>query len=141
VLLALSVSARNWSGTAWLGAALVIYLAGVRRTRCRVETRRHRPCRWTVRGYLRSCDYHPGLKRGLPTLYRPRGWWLPDLMWPRYDLARAGYEPRPRAAACGADAVAPGNRAWSVRERVTTLLAVASLVVAIMSFVRDLIAG
>ncbi|HEY4005327.1 MAG TPA: hypothetical protein VGM60_09110 [Pseudonocardia sp.] len=44
-------------------------------------------------------------------------------------------------AASGADAVALGNRAWLVRERVTTLLVVASPLVAIMSFVRDPLAA
>lgn len=140
-LLALTLVARNWSGSTWLAIALIIYLVGVRRTRCRVETLKRRPCRWLVRGYLRCCDYHSGLKRGLPKLYFARRWLLPDLIWPRYDRAMAVYEPQPTASAHGLGAVAPGNRVWSVQERVTTVVAVASLLVAVMSFIRDLVAG
>ena len=140
-LSALTLNARNWSGSAWLAIALIIYLAGVRRTCCRVETLKRRPCRWLVRGYLRCCDYHPGLKRGLPELFFARRWLLPELMWPRYDRAVAAYEPQPTASARGLSAVAPGNRVWSLQERVTTMVAVASLLVAVMSFIRDLVAG
>jgi hypothetical protein len=41
----------------------------------------------------------------------------------------------------GAEAVAPRDRTWSAQEKATILVAIASLLVAIMSFIRDLIAG
>lgn len=78
-----------------------------------VETVRHRPCRWKVRGYLRCCDYHLNLKR-----VRPR--------W-------CGFR--------GGSAVAPNARAITPMDRIMMALAAASLVVAIMSFVRDVVAG
>ncbi|MBO0872844.1 MAG: hypothetical protein J2P19_05580 [Pseudonocardia sp.] len=68
VLLALLLNQRNWGASAWVGAVLVFYLVAVKLTLCRVETVRHRPCRWKVRGYLRCCDYHLNLKQGPPSL-------------------------------------------------------------------------
>jgi hypothetical protein len=61
-------------------------------------------------------------------------------MWPRHDLA-LGPEPQPSKSARGDDAIAPGDRSWSAPEKVTTLIALAGLAVATMSFIRDLIAG
>ncbi|MDQ2707988.1 MAG: hypothetical protein M3Z25_10290 [Actinomycetota bacterium] len=42
VLLMLTLTQRNWSASAWIGAALVFYLLAVRLTLCRVETLRPR---------------------------------------------------------------------------------------------------
>jgi hypothetical protein len=140
-LLALVINERNWSAATWISAALLVYLFGIRWTRCRVETLKHRPCRWRVRGYLRCCEFHRGLKRSPPALYFAQRWLIPDLMWPRHDRALDGPEPQPSRSARGYEAIAPRDRNWSAPEKVTTLIALVGLAVAIMSFIRDLVAG
>jgi hypothetical protein len=111
--LSLIVVLLAWLGV-WIGVAVVVvilafYLLAVRLTLCRVETLQHAPCRWLVRGVLGTCDWHSGLKRGLPRLV-PAGWGaLPRFMWPRHSLTRAitGPELQPQTKARGLDATAP----------------------------------
>jgi hypothetical protein len=136
---------RHWLAATWVALLLVFYVGAVRITLCRVETLRHRPCRWRVRGFLRTCDFHVGLKRGLPILvssdYRLT---LPMLMWPRSDLDAAGYtaraEPQPAAAARGRAALAANQRGGGA-DRAMLWLGIAGLLVALASFIRDLLAG
>lgn len=126
----------------WVAAVLIFYLLVVRQTRCRVETKLHRPCLWRVRGLLGCCDYHIGLKRGLPRLAPAHGFGLPMLMWPRYDRVPAvgEMEPQPSPNARGTAAFAPRARGFSV-DRIMMWLAVGSLAVAFASFLRDVLAG
>jgi len=132
---------NNWKASAWVGAVLLFYVLVVRLTLCRVETLKHRPCRWRVRGFFSCCDYHLKLKGGPPSVVMVQGYWLPQLMWPRHDL-RGVYRPdevQPRTR--GAAAIAPRARGTSPQDILMKWLAVASLAVAIMSFLHDLVAG
>ncbi|MDT7644049.1 MAG: hypothetical protein QOC75_1049 [Pseudonocardiales bacterium] len=141
LVLLLMIYEGNWTASAWAGGVLLFYLLAVRLTLCRVETLKHRPCRWRVRGFFSSCDYHPGLKGGPPSVVMVPGWWVPRLMWPRHDL-RGPFQPQelqPRAA--GSAAIAPSARGTSPQDTLMTWLAIASLAVAAMSFLRDLVAG
>lgn len=95
---------HDWRWMAVVTVLLVIYLLIIRLTRCRVETLRHQPCRWLVRGLLGTCDYHVGYKRGLPRLVRSQDFaGLPTFMWPRDWTAGTGRysqtrrEPQPTA--------------------------------------------
>lgn len=102
----------EWWEAGLLTAMLAFYLLAVRLTRCRVETIKHRPCRWRVRGLLGSCDYHVGYKKSLPTLVRGNNFMgLPTFMWPRDDFAGklARQEDQPAQGARGIAAAA--NRA------------------------------
>lgn len=69
-------------------------------TRCRVETVKHCPCLWLVRGIAGTCDFHVGYKRGLPVLVRGKRFLgLPTFMWPRDTFDRSALsEPQPE---CG----------------------------------------
>ncbi|MDQ2707987.1 MAG: hypothetical protein M3Z25_10285 [Actinomycetota bacterium] len=93
-----------------------------------------------MRGLWSCCDYHIGLKLGLPTLVFVRGW-LPQFMWPRRDWTVVRPEEQPRRSARGEDNINPGSRGWSSLDKIMIALAAASLAVAIMSFVRDVLAG
>lgn len=141
-VLALLLIQEQWIVGGWVAAVLVFYLLVVRQTRCRVETKLHRPCLWRVRGLLGCCDYHIGLKRGLPHLVPAHGFGLPMFMWPRYGLAFAvgGVEPQPSPNARGTVALAPRARGVSI-DRLMMWLAVGSLAVAFASFLRDVLAG
>jgi hypothetical protein len=87
-LVAIAAYGQLWTEALILAGMLLGYLGVVRLTRCRVETVRHRPCRWIVRGVLGTCDHHVGYKRGLPRLVRGDGFaGLPTFMWPRDDFA------------------------------------------------------
>lgn len=133
---------RQWIASSWIVAVLIFYMLAVRQTRCRVETIRHRPCRWRVRGTLACCDYHLGLKRGLPRLVPAEGFGLPMFMWPRYDLILGAgeAEPQPLPKARGTAALAPRTRESSI-DKIMMWLAVASLAVACASFLRDFLAS
>jgi hypothetical protein len=72
-LVAIAAYGQLWTEALILAGMLLGYLGVVRLTRCRVETVRHRPCRWIVRGVLGTCDHHVGYKRGLPRLVRGDG--------------------------------------------------------------------
>jgi hypothetical protein len=137
----LAISRGEQVASAWIVVLLSFYLLAVRLSLCRVETQRHRPCRWRVRGLLGSCDCHLGLKRGLPRLVHVGGFRLPALMWPRYDLAMAvSSEPQPPNGVPDAAQVAPrARRSW--QDNAMLWLAVGSIVVALASFVRDVVAG
>jgi hypothetical protein len=137
-----ALSQRLWLSAFWIFVILLLYLAFVRVTLCRVETLQHRPCRWRVRGFIRTCEFHIGLKRSLPTLVRSptAGFVLPMLMWPRPDLAVTfdRVEPQPSPSATDSAAFAPRDRqlaghtpeAWI--GFFALLVAVAQLVVAIV---------
>jgi hypothetical protein len=73
------------------------YMLTVRLTRCRVETARGQPCRWRVRGFLGTCDYHTGDKWSVPKLYHARGR-LPVLMWQRQQPANTPRRSEPQPA-------------------------------------------
>jgi hypothetical protein len=74
-------------------------------------------------------------------LYHPGGFRLPALMWKRSaDRLGSGYERQPAPSATTADTIALRARTKGT-ETVALLITMASLVVAIASFVRDLIAG
>src|SRR3954469_24542411 len=86
VLTALLISQRSWFEALFTSGVLLFYLAVVRTTRCRVETRQHRPCRYRVRGLFGTCDYHVNDKRSFPVLVRGDGFLgLPTFMWRRDD--------------------------------------------------------
>ena len=139
-LAVLSGAAHQWTAVAvWLGI-LVIYFAALRLTRCRVETTKHSPCNWLVRGTIGTCKYHVGYKRGLPRLVRGNGFvGLPTFMWPRDHyggVVSVRAEPQP----------APGRAvttkaAWPGYERLTVMLTIAGFVVAVVGVVRDFVAG
>ncbi|MFF0268821.1 hypothetical protein [Kribbella sp. NPDC004536] len=139
-LAVLSGTAHQWTALAvWLGI-LVVYVATLKLTRCRVETTKHLPCGWLVRGTIGTCDYHVGYKRGLPRLVRGRGFTgLPTFMWPRdhFDgVVSTRAEPQPvPGRAVTARAARPGY------ERMTAALTIAGFVVALVGVVRDFVAG
>lgn len=141
-VLVLLLIQQQWIMGGWVAAVLIFYLLVVRQTRCRVETKLHRPCLWRVRGLLGSCDYHIGLKRGLPQLVSAHGFGLPMFMWPRYDSAPAvdEVEPQPSPNARGTARLTPRARGLSI-DRIMMWLAVGSLAVALASFLRDVLAG
>jgi hypothetical protein len=143
VAVVLLVHSEQWFLAALVGVTWLVYVAVWRTTTCRVETLEGRPCRWRVRGLTTSCDYHPGLKRGLPKPVRPPGDLVPRLMWPRNDLEfsrpRARATPQPQPAVSRHRLEQPnGSRRM---EQLMMWLAIASLVVAIAAFIRDLVAG
>lgn len=80
------------------------------------------------------------MKSSLPTMARTPGHLWPQIWWPRPGrAAAAAHNPPPaprRTRSTGTSLPAPNGGT-----RIVTILAVASLVVAIMSFLRDLIAG
>ncbi|GAA1617092.1 hypothetical protein GCM10009742_81080 [Kribbella karoonensis] len=139
-LAVLSGLVRQWTTCAvWIGI-LVVYFGALRLTRCRVETTKHLPCRWLVRGTIGTCKYHVGYKRGLPRLVRGSGFTgLPTFMWPRdhFDGAvSARAEPQPGSGrAVTVKAARPGY------ERLTVALTVGGFVVAVVGVVRDFVAG
>lgn len=140
-LVALSAYGRQWASAAvWLGI-LGVYFAALRMTRCRVETTKHLPCRWIVRGTIGTCDYHVGYKRGLPRLVRGRGFiGLPTFMWPRdrFDGVAVSVRAEPQPApgrAVTAKAARPSY------DRLTVALTVGGFVVALVGVVRDFVAG
>jgi hypothetical protein len=132
----------TWWQTALAIAALFLYLLAVRLTRCRVETTQRRPCLWRVRGLLGTCDYHVGYKRSLPVLARGNGFLgLPMFMWPRDDFdGTIAREPQPSGSGHGARAVA-GRAKRPGYDWVMMWLTGAGAIVALASFLRDLIAG
>jgi hypothetical protein len=144
LMLGFALYQQLWRASLWIFVILVLYVGLVRVTTCRVETLQHRPCRWRVRGLLRSCDYHTGLKRGLPKLYQSpgAGLALPMLFWPRPDLAVPfdRVDPQPPPAATGAAALAPRDRRLAGYSPEFWIGSVAVLI-AFASLVRDLIYG
>jgi hypothetical protein len=108
-------------------------------TRCRVEKVVDRsPCTKDAQGILGTCrnPAHRGAKwQALPHFVRVGTWGRPQLMWPNQSrrtgsgaAARSGPAPAPRPAGGSGG-------------RLGDMIAIASLVVAIASFVRDLVAG
>ena len=145
VAVLLLVRSEQWLLAVLIAAVWLLYAAVWRMTTCRVETREGRPCRWPVRGFITSCeDYHAGLKRGLPTLVRPPGDFIPRLMWPRNDLGHGGPrtaatpQPTPGLSRRELDPAPSGSRGT---ELLMMWLAIGSLVVAVAAFIRDLAAG
>lgn len=129
-------SADAWWEAASVGGILVLYLLFVRLTRCRVETRFERPCRWLVRGMMGTCTYHVGDKRGLPVLIAgERFAGFPTLMWRREAGAQGMGRPEQQPEQTASDPHPPGyNRAGLA-------LTVLGVAIAGASFVRDLLAG
>lgn len=128
----------SWTWSAIVSLIWVGYLLFVRLTRCGVETARHRPCRWRVRGLLATCEFHVGDKTTRPTLRWGERALLPTLMWPRPYLPPSGRaEPQPRAGSSDTD----GRARSPLLDRLTVALAVGSLLVAVASLARDLLAG
>ncbi|GAA1685731.1 hypothetical protein [Fodinicola feengrottensis] len=126
-----------WPATIFTGI-LAFYLLWVRLTRCRVETIRHRPCLWRVRGLLGTCDFHTGYKKSIPVLARGSGFaGLPTLMW-RRDFFGTMPEPQPSPGGAGTPQPAGGrdNYDW-----IMMAVGVAGVLIAVAALVRDLIAG
>jgi hypothetical protein len=144
VLFAVALYAHLWRASAWIFVILVLYVGLVRVTTCRVETLQHRPCRWRVRGFFRTCDYHVGMKRVLPTLFRSPGAGpvLPMLMWPRPDLEVTfdHVDPQPSPSASGLAALAPRDRRLAGYSP-EFWVGLVGVVVAFAALLRDLIAG
>ena len=138
-----------WTAAGIVGALWVVYLALLRLTRCRVETTKHRPCGQRVRGWLGTCEYHVGYKRGLPRLVRGDGFvGLPTFMWPRDDFSGA-WEPQP-AATVGLQAKQPrqsgrsgrpGGPGGAERDPAMMWLTVIGVVVALLALIRDFAIG
>jgi hypothetical protein len=139
-------------GLAWIGAwvsagivvcVLVFYLLAVRRTRCRVQAATHGgPCRWRVRGFLGTCEWHRGMKRGLPRLV-PGGWGAPPkLMWPRDDLESTTMPPehKPQVTARGAEMIAP-DAPRPERDWVPLSIEIGGLLVALIALMYDVTTG
>jgi len=143
VVLIFALYQHLWRASFWIFLTLVLYVGLLRVTVCRVETRHHRPCRWRVRGFLRTCDYHVGLKRGLPTLLRPPsgGLALPMLMWSRWDLATSTDLPEPQpVTAVGTAAYSPRDRRLSDGQ-LQNLIGGAALLVGIAQLVVAVVKG
>jgi hypothetical protein len=143
-LLAAAAGVLAWRG-AWGGAGLVSliwlgYVLFVRQTQCRVEKVDGGACTNKVAGLMGTCWRHLGAKwRAVPVFWRDGAFGLPRLMWPRPAAAArtatrsgaAAPPPRPGATAS----------AQERRERMMTFVGVAGLIVAILAFARDVIAG
>ena len=134
----------DWPGMTLISGLLACYLLMIRLTRCRVETLRHRPCLWRVRGLLGTCDFHVGYKRGLPVLVRGDNFvGLPTFMWLRDDFTRNSVipvrsEPQPSQAAHGATATSerakrPGYD-WAMMGITAT-----GVIIALASFAWDVL--
>lgn len=144
VLIALALAWQGaWASFAILVVLLTFYVLAVRLTRCRVETKKaHAPCRWLVRGLLGTCEWHRGMKRGLPRLV-PGGWGAPPkLMWPRDDLppASATEDPQPDIRARGAAATASDAKRPAY-EWIVLGIEVSGLLVALVGLVHDFATG
>lgn len=143
LIMALLVWLGAWERAALVGAFLAFYLLAVRLTPCRVETKQSTPCRWLVRGVIGTCQYHRGLKRGLPRLVPGGGWGAPPrFMWPRPDLPPAGAvdDPQPalrarRGEATDRDADRPAYD-WIMMG-----LAAAGVLISLAGVIRDVTAG
>jgi hypothetical protein len=138
-----SVSA--WSAVALVGAFLAFYLLAVRLTPCRVETKKMTPCRWLVRGVVGTCEWHRGLKRGLPRLMPGSGWGaLPYFMWSREStisaMATVAAEQQPPPTARGVDAIASGADRPAY-DWVMLALSGVGVLIALMALLRDFLAG
>lgn len=130
---------RSWSVGLGLALVLVAYLCWIHPSNCRVQKLDGDPCSQPSSGWLGTCRRHRTMKSSLPTMSRTPGHLWPQVWWPRPGGAAAAHGPplpprRPRSSR------AP-SRAPNGGTRIVTILAVASLVVAIMSFLRDVIAG
>ena len=128
----------RWGSAAVVAVLFAFYQLAVRPTRCRVETLQRKPCRWEVRGFLGACDWHRGLKRGLPHPVPAGRGVLPELMWSRPDLGDAAPapEPQPPPQAEGAEAAAPN----ALRPGLDWVGPV-SVLIALAALVRDLMYG
>ncbi|GAA3583092.1 hypothetical protein GCM10022222_79820 [Amycolatopsis ultiminotia] len=127
---------QTWLPFAVCTALWVFYLMTVRLSRCRVETQKGLPCRWRVRGFLGTCNFHVGDKWTVPEICRPPGRILPGLIW-RRNHPQAGYSAPPDS---GGAAVAERARGRGL-EVLGAAIGAGSLVAAVASFVRDLVAG
>lgn len=129
-----------WLSALWVAMILAFHLLAVRITLCRVETRQHRPCRWRVRGFLNTCDYHTDLKHGIPVfIYSGRSLTMPALIWPRHEVEIAG-SPERQPSAMGGHALAPAPKSTSY-DVLLKWLTIVGVCIAFASFIRDLIAG
>lgn len=142
VVLLLALYRHLWQASFWIFVTLAVYVGLLRVTLCRVETLKHRPCRWRVRGFLRTCEFHIGLKRGLPTLLPSGRLALPQFMWPRTDLAAAGapYEPQPAPAAGWSGTVSRRDRRLT-DARLQNWIGGAALLVGVGQLVVALVQG
>ena len=144
-LTALLIAQGLWAEAAVTAGVLLLYFALFRQTRCRVETRAHRPCLWRVRGLFGTCEYHLGYKRSLPKLVRGQGFiGLPTFMWPRDDFSTTPDRPE-RAATVNAHpasaGLAPRRIERPANDRMMLLLTVFSAGVAVVALIRDFLAG
>jgi hypothetical protein len=135
VLLGITQEWREFFITAFLW---LLYMLTVRLARCRVETKMRQPCRWRVRGFFGTCEYHVGDKWTMPALCVPPGRLLPSLIWRRHHSDASFYHAPPQAG--GASAIS--DRAQQpVFQTLAVVIAGAGLLVAAASFVRDVVAG
>lgn len=133
----------QWVAATWVAAVLLFYFFAVRVTLCRVETQKRRPCRWRVRGFLNTCNFHVGLKHGMPRFINSEhALTLPMLMWPRSEVELQGApEPQP-ARSRGFATLAPNaKRTAGSSERLMKWTTIAGAIIALASFARDVIAG
>lgn len=120
-------------------ALLAFYLLAIRLTRCRVETTQRAPCKWQVRGFVGTCDWHRGLKRGLPHLVQVPRSALPRFMWLRPDLATGpaqSIDPQPAAGATPVAATAP-NAARPAYDWAIFAIELTGVVVAIVTLAHE----
>ena len=141
LLALLLLSQQQWIyGSIALGVSIA-YLLWIRLTPCRVETNSRQPCRWTVRGFLGTCDYHTGRKRGLPHLVpSSHRFTLPVLMWPREARLVQG-ETQPKANAYGMAAATPSARETRMVDQLVKAATILAAVVAVVGVVRDFVSG
>ncbi|MEV0803490.1 hypothetical protein AB0I34_37765 [Kribbella sp. NPDC050281] len=137
---ALAIYSHSWRTALYLALMWLVYVVFLQLAMCRVETRKHQPCKWLVRGLIGTCKYHVGSKRGLPRLVRgPRYVGLPRLMWPRDDfdgLVAVRAEPQPKPGrAVTAKASQPRY------DRLNVLIAVGAFLVTAVGVIRDFVAG
>jgi hypothetical protein len=134
-----------WTSAGFVLLALAFYLLALRLTRCRVQTWQDTPCKWLVRGLVGTCDWHRGLKRGLPHLVPVPQSVLPRFMWLRPDAAATTAavptaEPQPAAGARDVDLIAPvadqPGYAWAM-----LALAAMSALVGLLGFVYQVVSG
>lgn len=129
-----------WTGATFVTAMLIFSLLAVRLTRCRVQTRQDSPCQWLVRGFVGTCEWHRGLKRGLPRLVQVPRTKLPRFMWLRPDIplgATPTPDPQPAATAGTIEATAP-DAARPGYDWVMLGLEVLSALVALVSLAQQI---
>jgi len=142
-LLLFTLFFKLWIAAFVAAATLSFYLLAVRVVPCRVEKVKGGPCGWRVRGIMSTCDYHTGLKRGLPKLQRHGTFGIPQIIWLRTNPGTTdafALDPSPNSTTDIAT-LAPNQQNSPGKEKAMLWLTVAGVLVALISLIRDFVAS